>query len=76
MSTLSDRRLAVLPAYAPTLPAPKTKLLGRLLATLRVWRRRAAGRRALAGMSPRLLADIGVSRVEARIEASKPFWRA
>ena len=76
MSTLSDRRLAVLPAPTPALPETKPPFPGRLLAAVATWRRRAAGRRALAEMSPRLLDDIGVSRFEAQVEASKPFWRA
>ncbi len=75
MSTLTDRRLAVLPAYAPALPERRPSALARAVATIVQWRRRAAGRRALAEMSPRMLADIGVSRFEAQEEASKPFWR-
>ncbi|WP_349371548.1 DUF1127 domain-containing protein [Salinarimonas sp.] len=75
MSTLTDRHLAVLPAAAPALPARTPSALARVVATILQWRRRAAGRRALAEMSPRMLADIGVSRFEAGEEASKPFWR-
>jgi uncharacterized protein YjiS (DUF1127 family) len=32
-------------------------------------------RLALAELDDRLLADIGVSRTQARREASKPFWQ-
>jgi uncharacterized protein YjiS (DUF1127 family) len=32
-------------------------------------------RLALAELDERLLADIGVSRTQARNEADKPFWR-
>ena len=36
---------------------------------------RRQSRRALSEMDERMLADIGVTRYEARLEASKPFWR-
>jgi len=49
------------------------KDLGELVA---IWRRRALGRRALASLSDVHLRDIGLDRVQARIESSKPFWRA
>lgn len=37
---------------------------------------RAAQRRELAALDDRLLRDIGVTRAQARAEASKPFWRS
>ncbi|MGB0712177.1 MAG: DUF1127 domain-containing protein [Gammaproteobacteria bacterium] len=40
-----------------------------------LWVRRHRQRRRLAALDERLLADIGVSRDQARIEAAKPFWR-
>jgi len=43
--------------------------------TLRSWRERASGRRALSQMSQQMLSDIGVESREAMREASKPFWR-
>lgn len=39
------------------------------------WQDRTAQRRQLAGMSDRLLKDIGVSNADAAREAAKPFWR-
>jgi uncharacterized protein YjiS (DUF1127 family) len=45
------------------------------LATIREWRRRAEGRRQLAGLSDVMLHDIGISRAEALYLANKPFWR-
>ena len=39
------------------------------------WQGRARQRRELMKRSDRLLKDIGISRADARREASKPFWR-
>ncbi len=47
----------------------------RLAATLRLWRRRADSRRALAGLTDHQLRDIGICRYDARLEGAKPFWR-
>ena len=51
-------------------------LRARVIATVRVWRDRAAQRRALGRLDEHLLMDIGVDRVTAKREASKPFWRS
>lgn len=55
------------------------KLLKTAFATLvrsvGVWRDRAEKRRQLYAMTARDLKDIGISRVDARREAKKPFWR-
>jgi len=40
------------------------------------WRTRARSRNELMNLSDRTLLDIGVSRYEADLEASKPFWMA
>jgi len=45
-------------------------------AALDGWSERAQGRRRLAALDDRMLADIGISRADAEREASKPFWRA
>ena len=44
--------------------------------TIRIWRDRASGRRALRGLSLEMLQDIGVEKYDAINEANKPFWRA
>ncbi len=46
-----------------------------VLATVREWRRRSLGRRQLAGLDERTLADIGLTRSDAEFLANKPFWR-
>lgn len=47
-----------------------------LLQTLRLWRQRANGRRRLGELTRCELEDIGIDRVDADIEARKPFWKA
>jgi uncharacterized protein YjiS (DUF1127 family) len=57
---------------APTIPAAIVAVRARLA----LWRERARYRRALARMSERELADIGVGWSEIAAEASKRFWRS
>lgn len=54
--------------FPPRLP----RLAGSLVAR---WYDRYLQRLALAELEEHLLADIGVSREQARQEASRPFWR-
>ena len=42
--------------------------------TVRAMARARATRRLLAEMDGRMLADIGVSRAQADVEVSRPFW--
>ena len=49
--------------------------LAEVAETLRVWHRRHADRRALVALDDRMLADIGIDRIDALQEASKPFWK-
>jgi len=49
--------------------------LKRLLATLVAWQQRYELRQHLLEMDDHLLDDIGFSRVEARQEAARPFWK-
>lgn len=44
-------------------------------ATLTLWLRNLATRRALAELPPHLLDDVGLSPAAARREAARPFWR-
>jgi uncharacterized protein YjiS (DUF1127 family) len=50
--------------------------LANMLASLRRWRQRSAQRRRLAGLSYRLLDDMGITEAQRFEEISKPFWRA
>ncbi len=47
----------------------------RLAELLFEWRERAWQRQTLGKLSDHMLRDIGISRVDAAREASKPFWR-
>jgi uncharacterized protein YjiS (DUF1127 family) len=50
--------------------------LRRVADTLALWQQRAQGRRQLRTFDDHLLRDIGVTRLQAELEADKPFWRA
>lgn len=45
------------------------------MATLQVWMNRHAQRKQLAQLNDAQLADIGLTRQEALIEAKTPFWK-
>lgn len=53
-------------------PAGSVGFIDRLL----TWQDRVAQRRQLAELNEMQLADIGIGRGDAMIEANKPFWRA
>lgn len=48
---------------------------GRVVATLREWRRRSRERAQLAALDDRMLRDIGLTRGDAEFLANKPFWK-
>jgi uncharacterized protein YjiS (DUF1127 family) len=50
-------------------------IAGRVLTTLREWRRRAHDRAELAKFDDRMLRDIGLTPADAEFLSSKPFWR-
>ena len=49
--------------------------VNRAIRVLFVWQERSRSRFELAQLNDRMLRDIGLSRVDALREASKPFWR-
>ena len=63
------------PEYTAELASRAAKSLVSFERALRTWRTRARTRRALRELSPRLLDDVGIDRIHARQEASKPFWK-
>lgn len=72
MSTLQHRLAA---ARLRRSSAPIAAAFMRLTLTLAEWRHRARSRVALARLSARELADIGLSPAERLRECEKPFWR-
>ena len=65
------RRPAAAPPVLPTRPAT---WLARVWAGLVLVGEVRRGRRHLAGMEPRLLADIGASRADAWVETARHWW--
>jgi uncharacterized protein YjiS (DUF1127 family) len=51
------------------------RTVGRVVGTLREWRRRAHDRSELAKLDQRMLRDIGLTEADAEYLASKAFWR-
>jgi uncharacterized protein YjiS (DUF1127 family) len=49
---------------------------GGVIGLLRRWYWRARERSLLATLDDRMMADIGITRVERARECDKPFWRA
>jgi uncharacterized protein YjiS (DUF1127 family) len=49
--------------------------IGRMLQTLRLWRRRVRERDALSRLTDRELRDMRISPYDAGVEIRKPFWR-
>lgn len=60
---------------ATNLPAGLGRLFLVSLQTLQVWYERSRQRRHLSRLDEHMLRDIGVDRIAAMEEASKPFWR-
>lgn len=69
-TTYSHNAAGLLPTFGRS-----NGTLASLLKTLSAWDSRSRQRRNLAEMDAHLLADIGISRKDATIEASKPFWQ-
>ena len=67
------RRLGAVPHHRGRRAA--RDVAGRVLATLRDWRRRAHDRAELATLDDRMLKDIGLTRADAEFLSNKPFWR-
>ena len=71
---LTNTQVSTLPARAAR--RRRQGAFSRLIATVRLWRRRIDERAALAKLSHRELADFGASTADVHRELSTPFWRA
>ena len=75
---------SAVPRMSGTKPASGTgswsaailRLTGTVIFNLMQWRERARQRRQLGELDDRLLADIGVRRIDACQESQKHFWQA
>jgi uncharacterized protein YjiS (DUF1127 family) len=52
-----------------------TDTLLRAVEVVLQWHERAKSRRALLGLSDRMLSDIGIDRATAQVEGDRPFWK-
>ncbi len=64
-----------LPTVTATDTPARHGLVSRLVRLLILWDSRWRQRQDLVELDDHMLADIGISREEARREASNPFWR-
>jgi uncharacterized protein YjiS (DUF1127 family) len=68
---------AAVPSRPVVVPRASWSLIpGRIVATLREWRRRHVGRRELASLDERTLRDIGLDRGVVDYEVCRSFWRS
>ena len=74
--TLCSEATAPAPFQAGAIMSFLSTAVIRAACTVQVWRERARQRRTLSTLNDRMLADIGIDRVAANVEAAKPFWRA
>ena len=61
--------------YLPTCEAPKGFSIGRILMKAKFWVSRSRQRKQLAGLDTRMLADIGITSEQVKVEIAKPFWK-
>ncbi len=78
MAAYAERSLTKtqLPTFPAWLQAGRPSLFAKLLAALRLWRRRVREREQLARLTTRELADFGATTADVYRELSSPFWRA
>jgi len=71
---MTTQHFATLTAHQP-LP-PLARVVFALAVTVLKWEQRQQTRRALNRLDPHMLADIGLSPQDARMECKKAFWQA
>jgi uncharacterized protein YjiS (DUF1127 family) len=63
------------PKTLRTVAGTPVRVLLKMLDAYLAWAEVSRQRRALLALSDNMLKDIGISRAQADIEGSKPFWR-
>ncbi len=66
---------ATFPKALRTLAGTPVRILLKMLDASLAWAEVSRQRRALLALSDDMLKDIGISRAQANLEGSKPFWR-
>lgn len=61
--------------YLPTCSEPKGFSAGQIIAKAKLWANRSRQRKQLARLDARLLADIGITAEQVKLEIAKPFWK-
>ncbi len=61
--------------YLPICEAPKGFSARQIVAKARFWANRSRQRKQLAYLDARLLADVGITAEQVRVEVAKPFWK-
>ena len=61
--------------YLIACEAPSGSSVKKIIAKAKFWKSRARQRKQLACLDARMLADIGVTVEQAKLEAAKPFWK-
>jgi uncharacterized protein YjiS (DUF1127 family) len=74
MTYATDIHVPCKAAGVASLPTGFGRLFLASLQTLQLWYERSRQRRRLAQLDDRLLRDIGIDRIAAMEEVSKPFW--
>ncbi len=75
MTYVIDSRYSCRETWAAGIRSGLGCSLLRIRQTIQMWYDRARQRRHLAVLDDHLLLDIGIDRVSALKEATKPFWR-
>ncbi len=61
--------------YLPTCEVPQGFSTKLLMAKAKFWASRSRQRKQLARLDARMLADIGITAEQAKLEIAKPFWK-
>lgn len=75
MTYVIDSRYSCRETWAASIRSGLGCSLLRIRQTLELWYDRQRQRRQLIALDDHLLRDIGIDRISALKEASKPFWR-
>ncbi|MCF6191135.1 MAG: DUF1127 domain-containing protein [Cocleimonas sp.] len=61
--------------YLPTCEVPQGFSTGQIIKQAKFWASRSHQRKQLALLDEQMLADIGITAEQAKLEIAKPFWK-